>query len=50
MCSSDLFASLEVNQGKLTLERSEPGVGTCFALDLPLAKSKPVQPFEVAGR
>jgi len=40
----------EVNQGKLTLERSEPGVGTCFALDLPLARSKPVQPFEVAGR
>jgi len=40
----------EVNQGKLTLERSEPGVGTCFALDLPLAKSKQVQPFEVAGR
>jgi len=31
----------EVNEGKLTLERTEPGVGTCFALDLPLSKSKP---------
>ena len=39
-----LYASrklAEVNQGRLTLERSEPGVGTCFALDLPLAMSKP---------
>ena len=31
----------EVNAGRLTLERTEPGVGTCFALDLPLSKSKP---------
>jgi signal transduction histidine kinase len=33
----------EVNQGRLTLERTEPGLGSCFALDLPLARSKPVQ-------
>jgi len=32
----------EANQGRLTLERTEPGVGTCFALDLPLTKLKPV--------
>jgi len=32
----------EVNRGMLTLERTEPGVGTCFALDLPLARSKPL--------
>lgn len=31
----------EANQGSLTLERTEPGVGTCFALDLPLTKLKP---------
>jgi signal transduction histidine kinase len=31
----------EVNRGTLTLERTEPGVGTSFALDLPLARSKP---------
>ena len=40
-----LYASrmlAEANLGKLTLERTEPGVGTCFALDLPLATSKPV--------
>jgi len=40
-----LYASrklAEVNRGRLTLERTEPGVGTCFALDLPLAKSKPL--------
>ena len=39
-----LYASrklAEVNAGRLTLERTEPGVGTCFALDLPLSKSKP---------
>lgn len=29
----------EVNQGALRLERTEPGVGTCFVLDLPLARS-----------
>jgi signal transduction histidine kinase len=28
----------EANQGSLTVERTEPGLGTCFALDLPLAK------------
>jgi signal transduction histidine kinase len=42
-----LYASrklAEVNQGRLTLERSEPGVGTCFVLDLPLAMSKPGLP------
>ncbi|TMD25409.1 MAG: hypothetical protein E6I92_12625, partial [Chloroflexi bacterium] len=32
----------EVNRGMLTLERTEPGVGSCFALDLPLARSKPL--------
>ena len=31
----------EANQGRLTLETTEPGVGTCFALDLPLTKLKP---------
>ena len=31
----------EANQGRLTLEKTEPGVGTCFALDLPLTKPKP---------
>ncbi len=31
----------EVNQGRLTLEKTEPGVGTCFALDLPLSRSQP---------
>jgi signal transduction histidine kinase len=31
----------EANQGTLTLEKTEPGVGTCFALDLPLTKLKP---------
>ena len=39
-----LYSSLilaEANQGRLTLERSEPGVGTSFALDLPLTRSKP---------
>ena len=40
----------EVNQGRLSLERSEPGVGTCFALELPLAKSKPVAPSANGGR
>jgi signal transduction histidine kinase len=41
-----LYASrklAEVNQGRLTLERTEPGVGSCFALELPLARSKHVQ-------
>jgi hypothetical protein len=28
--------------GRLTLDRSEPGLGTCFALDLPLAKSSSI--------
>src|SRR5256885_16511427 len=32
----------EANLGRLTLERTESGGGTCFALDLPLATSKPV--------
>jgi len=31
----------EANQGSLTLETTEPGVGTSFALDLPLTKLKP---------
>jgi signal transduction histidine kinase len=31
----------EANEGTLTLERTEPGVGTCFALDLPLTKLRP---------
>jgi signal transduction histidine kinase len=42
-----LYASqklAEANQGKLTLERTELGVGTCFALDLPLSRSKPAGP------
>jgi signal transduction histidine kinase len=39
-----LYASrilAEANQGRLTLEATEPGVGTRFALDLPLTKLKP---------
>jgi len=42
-----LYASrklAEVNQGRLTVERTEPGLGSCFALDLPLARTKPVRP------
>jgi signal transduction histidine kinase len=42
-----LYASrklAEVNQGRLTVERTEPGLGSCFALDLPLARIKPVRP------
>lgn len=38
-----LYAShklAEANQGRLTLERTEPGVGSCFALHLPLARPK----------
>lgn len=31
-----------VNQGRLVLERTQPGVGSCFALELPLARSKPI--------
>ena len=31
----------EANEGRLTLERTEPGVGTCFALELPLTRLKP---------
>jgi signal transduction histidine kinase len=31
----------EANQGTLTLESTEPGLGTSFALDLPLTKLKP---------
>jgi signal transduction histidine kinase len=40
-----LYASrklAEVNQGRLTLERTEPGLGSCFALELPLARSRPL--------
>lgn len=36
-----LYASrklAEANRGKLTLERTRPGLGSCFMLDLPLAK------------
>jgi signal transduction histidine kinase len=42
-----LYASrklAEVNQGRLTVERTEPGLGSCFALDLPLARTKPLRP------
>jgi signal transduction histidine kinase len=48
-----LYASrklAEVNQGRLTLERTEPGVGTCFALDLPLARSKPVTQIPLSAQ
>jgi signal transduction histidine kinase len=31
----------EANKGVLTLERSEPGLGTCFELSLPVAKATP---------
>jgi signal transduction histidine kinase len=31
----------EVNMGRLVLQRTEPGQGSCFALDMPLARSKP---------
>ena len=31
----------ELNQGRLTLEKTEPGVGSCFALDLPLSRLQP---------
>ena len=43
-----LYASrrlAEVNRGTLTLERSQPGVGTSFALDLPLAEAKGTKPL-----
>jgi signal transduction histidine kinase len=30
----------EANQARLTLKRTEPGVGTCFELALPLARSR----------
>ncbi len=46
-----LYASrklAEVNQGRLTLQRTEPGVGTAFALELPLAKAKPVAPIPLS--
>jgi signal transduction histidine kinase len=39
-----LYASkqlAEVNKGTLTLVRSEPGIGTSFALELPLSRSRP---------
>ena len=39
-----LYASrklAEANLGRLTLEQTEPGVGSSFALELPLAKSRP---------
>ncbi|HET7419741.1 MAG TPA: MASE1 domain-containing protein [Candidatus Dormibacteraeota bacterium] len=39
-----LYASqqlAEVNQGRLILEKTEPGVGSSFALELPLSKAKP---------
>ena len=41
-----LYASkqlAEVNRGKLTLLKSEPGIGTSFELELPLSRSKPPQ-------
>ena len=42
-----LYASrklAEVNKGTLTVERTEQGVGSCFALELPVAKVKPMGP------
>lgn len=42
-----LYASrklAEVNKGTLTVERTEHGVGSCFALELPFAKIKPTEP------
>lgn len=33
----------EANHGSLILDRTEPGLGTCFALNLPLAKPEPVK-------
>ena len=33
----------EANAGKLTLERTELGLGTSFALDLPLARPEPAK-------
>jgi signal transduction histidine kinase len=33
----------EANGGSLRLEHSEPGIGTAFALNLPLVKPKPVK-------
>ena len=33
----------EANEGKLTLERTEVGLGTSFALDLPLARHEAVK-------
>jgi len=48
-----LYASrklAEVNRGRLTLERTEPGIGSAFALELPLARSKPKPiPFSSNG-
>ena len=41
-----LYASrklAEVNKGTVTVERTEPGVGSCFALELPLTRIKPTQ-------
>ena len=38
-----LYASkklAEVNRGRLTIEKTEPGVGSSFSLDLPLANRK----------
>jgi len=46
-----LYASrklAEANRGTLTVERTEPGVGTSFILGLPLAKSKPAVPPNIA--
>ena len=45
--TSQRFA--EVNRGKLVLERTEPGVGSRFALDLPLARSKPAAAVDDLG-
>ena len=42
-----LYASrqlAQVNNGRLRLVKSEPGMGTSFALDLPLAKARESAP------
>jgi signal transduction histidine kinase len=45
--SSQILA--EANQGRLTLETSQPGVGTCFVLDLPLTRLKPPGEMQIAS-
>jgi signal transduction histidine kinase len=40
----------EANGGSLMLERSEPGIGTAFALNLPLVKPKPIEETAHTGR